>query len=233
MDIFKVNFETKESIYKSFDQIATKISKDINLKINDAYYRIVDFEFYVYSEKFPDPHTYKNELQLQSSKLYLHGSGVDITCGDGINYCGILLRSIVKLYDGAQQENGFMKKQFDGPHVVATEFFSNLHPLGSFEKNEISIIDIKGHNQDSLFYPAKCILKTSRVGLSSKPNDENDFYKNLPLRYITILPKFSKFKQLIKGLEKILDEKLQAGEITVDAARNILGYNKVFDKSTS
>jgi hypothetical protein len=88
----------------------------------------VDFEFYSFSDKFPDPYTHKNKLQLQNCKLYLHGSGIDITYGDGTNYGGILLRSIVKLYDGSDENSGFMKRQYGGPLVVATELFSNLYP---------------------------------------------------------------------------------------------------------
>jgi len=97
MIFLNVNFENQETILQSFDRIADKISKDINIKINNAYYRLVDFEFYTYSEVFPDPHTYKNDLQLQNGKLYLHSSGVDITFGDGMNHGGILIRSIISV----------------------------------------------------------------------------------------------------------------------------------------
>ena len=223
-----VNFETLESQLHSFDHIANKISKDIKIKVNEACYRIVDFEFYTYSKAIPDPHTYKNELQLETGKLYIHGSGVDLTFGDGINYGGILLRSIVKLFDGADKDHGFMKKQFDGPQIVATELFANLHPLNSSEKNEIAIVDIQGHNQDSCFHPAKAVIKTKRVGLTPKSIDSNDFYKNLELRYVMILPRFPKFKQAIKGIESLLGEQIIKGKMTIEDARGIIGYNAKF-----
>lgn len=228
MTFLNVNFETQETTLQSFDRIADKISKDINLKINNTYYRFVDFEFYTFSKGLPDPHTYKNDLQLQNGKLYLHSSGVDITFGDGINHGGILLRSVIKLYDGAELENGFMKQQYDGPQVVATELFSNLNSLDSLEKNEISLIDIDGHNQDACFYPAKTIIKTKRVGLTPKPTDTDDFYRNLAIRYIIILPKFPKFKQTIKGIESMLGEQVINGQVSVEDAREILGYKKNF-----
>lgn len=224
MSFFNVNYETQESILESFDSIANKISKDISLKINDAIYRIIDFEYYAYSEKLSDPHTYKNDLQLQNGKLYLHGSGIDITFGDNINHGGILLRSVVKLLDDSDEESGFMKKQFEGPQVVATELFSNLHPLNSTKNNEIRIIDSEGQN----VYKNEGIIKTKRVGLTPKINDKDDFYRNLPIRYIVILPKFPKFKQSIKGIESILTDKVKSGDITVDDAIKILGYNKNF-----
>lgn len=107
MPIPKINFESKETILKSFDEIANKIGKDIQLQINDVYYCLVDFEFYphtVPSEKFPDPHTYQNKLQLEFCKLYLHASGFDITLGDGENYCGLLIRSIVRIKGASDLE---------------------------------------------------------------------------------------------------------------------------------
>lgn len=228
MTFLNVNFQTEATALESFDRIADKISKDINLKINDTYYRFVDFEFYTFSKAIPDPHTYKNDLQLQSGKLYLHSSGIDITFGDGENYGGILLRSVVKLYEGSKPSNGFMKQQYDGPQIVATELFSNLNTLLGSEKNEISIIDINGHNQDACFYPAKKVVKTKRVGLTPKTNDPEDFYRNLPLRYITILPKFPNFKQALKGIEGILDEQVLQGKMSIEEAQEILGYQKKF-----
>lgn len=225
MQFLDVNFENRNLILASVDKIAKKISKDIQLKINNTYYRIVDFEFYIFSEKFPDPHTYKNDLQLEKGKLYLHASGVDITFGDGINYGGILLRSIIKLYEDSTQETGFMKKEYNGPQKVATELFSNLYPLDSQEKNEISLIDVNGNNQDATFYPAKKVIKTKRVGLTPKSKDFDDYYKNLSVRYIAIVPYF---KQTIKGIESILGEQVIKGEISTEQAKEILGYNKNF-----
>ncbi len=222
---FEVNYETLESILLSFDKIADKISKDISLKINNVFYRILDFEFYTYSDNLPDPHTYKNRLQLENCKLYLHASGVDITFGDKINYGGILLRGIVKLHDDADAESGFMKQQFIGPQIVATELFSNLNPLNSIEKNEIIIIDTKEDKKIAPFCPPKTVIKTKRIGLTSKQNDKTDFYKNLQLRYIIVLPKFSNFKQVIKGIESIILEKIHSKQVSLLEAKEILGYN--------
>jgi hypothetical protein len=225
MDFLKVNYKSQETTLASFDKIADKLSRDIQLKVNEAYYRIVDFEFYTYSETIPDPHTYKHDLQLAPNKLYLHGSGIDITFGDGKNHGGILLRSVVKLYDGADKSTGFMKKQFDGPQKVATELFSNLNSLNRNSLNEIRLIDIEGHNQDNHFFPGKSILKTSRVGLTRKNSDLADYYLNLDLRYIIVLQSFPNFKQSVKGIEAIVRNKLTSGELDSDQAKGILGYS--------
>jgi hypothetical protein len=225
MDFLTVNYQSQETTLASFDKIADKLSRDIQLKVNEAFYRIVDFEFYTYSETIPDPHTYKHDLQLKFNKFYLHGSGVDITFGDGKNHGGILLRSVVKLYGNADKSTGFMGKQFDGPQKVATELFSNLYPLDGVGVNEIRLIDIEGHNQDNQFFPGKAILKTNRVGLTAKKTDLTNYYLNLDLRYIIVLQSFPNFKQSIKGIENIVRNKLSKGELNADQAKDILGYS--------
>jgi hypothetical protein len=132
----------------------------------------------------------------------------------------------VKLYDGSGENSGFMKEQYGGPLVVATELFSNLYPLDSPEKNEIAIIDREGNLQNPPFCPALKVIKTARVGLMPKLTDRGDFYKNLPLRYITVLPRFPGFKQAIRGIEGLVGEKVLSGDYSTDVARDILGYNR-------
>ncbi len=228
MHFLNVNFENHQSILQSFDKIADRIANNVTLTINKAHYRIVDFEFYCWSENFPDPHTYKNDLQLQRYKLYLHASGVDITFGDHKNYGGILLRSIIKRFDGAEQDEGFMKKQFTGPQVLTTELFANLYSLDSQEPNFIEVNDNGGHNMDDLLCLSKTIIKTKRIGLTEKEADKENYYKDLPLRYIAILPNYPNFRQKIAGIESILGEQVLKGKMTQEQEKEILGYNKTF-----
>ncbi len=228
MNLLQVNFENKETILNDFERIAEKFCKDIYIKINRNSYRIVDFEFYAYSDNFPDPQTHKNRMQLENSKFYLHSSGVDITFGDGNNYGGILIRGIVKMFDGAGQESGFSKEQFDGPQNVATELFSNLNNLTNSEQNEISLIDIDGRNQDACYYPAIHLLKIKRVGLTPKEQDKENYYMDLPLRYIAVLKPSEKFKQKINGKENLLKEEVANQRLTIEDALKILGYKIVF-----
>ena len=217
-----INFENKETILQSIQKVAEKIANNTILTINDALYRIVDFEFYLYTKNnvFQDPHTYKNDLQFQNNKLYLHGSGIDITVGDGENHAGILLRSVIKL--GEAPESGFMIEQYDGPQKVATELFSNLNPLDSNKLNKIDL-DLVKHNQDACLYPATKLLKTKRVGLNRKIGDADNVFLDLPLRYIAIVPKF---KQTIKNKEGLLDEQVANGSLSQEEATQLLGYNK-------
>lgn len=225
MNFLKVDYSTLETTLAGFDGIAEKFSRDIQLQVNDTYYRIVDFEIYSYSDTIPDPHTYKHDEQLLAYKLYLHGSGMDITFGDGKNHGGILLRSVVKLFDGSDKSTGFMKKQYDGPQKVATEIFSHLKALNGDGNNEIRLIDIAGANQDHQFFPGASILKTSRVGLTAKKTDPSNKYLNLDLRYIIVLKRFPGFRQSFKGIESILRYKLKRGEYTDDQVKAILDYS--------
>ena len=99
MKLLKVNFENKQTILSDFELIAEKFKSGICIKINTSYYRIIDFEFYAFSENFPDAQTHKSHQQLENGKIYLHSSGIDITFGDGNNYGGILIRGVVLVND--------------------------------------------------------------------------------------------------------------------------------------
>lgn len=227
MPLPKINFQSKASILKSFDEIAEKIGKEIQLQINDAYYRLVDFEFYPFGNEFKDPHTYKNDLQLQFCAFYLHASGVDITLGDGTNHCGLLIRSIVRLPDNSGSENRSIPRQFSGPQICATEIFSNLHPLDNDKQNIIALVDGTEVTSDKPNYSAERILNTKRVGLTPKPKDPKNEYLNLPLRYIAVLEKSPDFKQSIPGIDSIVGEQLKSQKLTPEEAFEILGYNKM------
>jgi len=224
--VMKLVFENRSTILDSIDKCAADLANNFNLCVNQARYRIVDFEFYLFTEQdhFQDPHTYRHDLQREHLKIYVHGSGLDITLGDGKNHVGMLIRSIIKLYDGSDQTTGFMKYQIDGPQLVATEILSNLHPLDSQEPNTIELQRIKYH-QDACFYPATQVLKTKRVGLTPKPTDTEDFFLHVPLRYIAIVPHF---KQKIKGIEQIVEAYRKRGEMDDNQVEEILGYKKKF-----
>lgn len=191
MHFLNINWESRATVLQSFDHIADKIGRDIILQVNKAKYRIVDFEFYGFAKDiFEDPYTCKSDILLTQNKLYMHGTGIGIACGNGIHQGGILLRSIIKLYDGAGQETGFMKQQYSGLKAVTAEPFSNLYPLDSEASNTIQLHDIQGRNMDSLLYPAKEVIKTKRIGLKASAKNTDTYFKKLPIRYITIVPYF-------------------------------------------
>lgn len=223
---FNVDFSTKESTLKRIKTIACELATETALKINDNYYTIVDFEFYIHSKEMPDPQTHKKQQQLQRGKLYLHASGIDITFGDGKeNYGGILLRSVIKLDNvSLEQPSGVLKEQFEGPQNVATELFSNLNSLLAGEgHNEISLVKHK-HIAKKI-----TVLNTKRVGLTPKPSDPEDHYRNLSLRYVAIFPKTENFKQTVKDIETIVREHALNENWDNEKIEKILGYKKSFE----
>ncbi len=217
----KINFQTKDLILESIDGIAEKIFRDITLKINSSEYRIIDSEFYIYTEssEFRDPHTYDPDLQKEFCKLYLHASGIDLTIGDGNNHGGILIRGVIKLNKDISIENRNVSDIKNGPQNVATELFANLFPLNVSIKNEITLIESQGQNL--IHYPSEYV-KTKRVGLRPKKNDIEDYFMNIPLRYIVLYPKFFNKNQTIQGGDGIRNKKIINGDMTVDEARKIL-----------
>jgi len=223
MEHLKIDFINKKLIVGSLEYLANSIANDFVLKINNAIYQIVDFEFYVYSEgQFRDPFTNKNIQQLKSGTLYLHSSGVDITCGDEVNYGGILLRSIVKLNSANESLDGIVK-QFEGPQIVVSELFSNLNPLNG-ELNEIALISRNDSSSIISTIPVQKLFSTSRVGLKRKVDDTDDYYFNFPLRYIAVLTRNTAFKQKIKGFERILLENIDGKTFTKENADTLIGY---------
>ncbi len=224
MSFLTVDFTSEESILNGFDRIAEKFARDIQLKINNALYRIVDFEFYTFSKNLQDPHTYKHPLQLQTGKLYLHASGIDITFGNDNNYGGILLRSVVKVHDKTDSHKNFRKLQITGPQNVATELFSNLQILNSDISNEIALIDVANCNEVRTTSTAKPFLKTKRIGLTYKKDDPTNKYRQVGYRYVILVPADSSFKQKIPGLENIVKDMLAANEIMHEETKLILSY---------
>ena len=231
----KLNFNNSKSFVESIEILAKKIAMKGLLEINESKYRIIDFELYINSSTdiAKDPHTYNNDLQKSSAKLYDHASGLDITFGDKENAVGVLIRGIAKLSnkDHNATEKYFIDEYYDGPHKARTELIGNLrfNDNNKLSFNEATIemgTYLKPHNVK--------LIKTKRVNLTPKTADPTDKYINETLRYIVLIPRFYKENNKfiangnpikIKGLEKELKIALRENTIDLQTAENILGYN--------
>ena len=142
------------------------------------------------------------------------------------NYGGILLRSVVGLTKSKEDKSEFTKEKFQGPQVVAMEIFSNLHPLDGAKKNEITLVNAKEYIPDADFPLPVKMIKTSRVGLS-KAAAKIEFRDEL-LRCIALFSGQENFNYKIKGIDSLISEQYKSGNITIEDARAILGYNKTF-----
>ena len=111
MNRLEVLPESAESITESFDLIAKELFTNYKLLVNDSEYRLIDIEFYYFAPVvFEDVYVHKiNPHQLQKGKWYFHGSGVDLTIGNGENHGGILIRGIAKISSESSPENHFIE----------------------------------------------------------------------------------------------------------------------------
>jgi len=154
----EINFTINEDkIDDDFQRIANDILNNWVLKVEDALYRITELEFYYRDDgkKHDDSYIHGHELQRQKGKWYFHGSGIDITFGNGKAYGGILIRAICKVNEGT-------KKYCYGPLNCILEIFSNL---SNIYKPEMSFCLIPA--TDMLFEKEKP-LRALRVGLNSE-----------------------------------------------------------------
>lgn len=177
---------TVESITQSFDQIAKKLFEDYKLIVNDNHYRFIDLEFYYYSSKiFEDIFVHKHEAQLQKGKWYFHGSGIDITFGNGKNHGGILIRAIAKISTESTREKKFIEKEIQGPINVKTEICSKLNGAFDTTPNDFAVYDISRERMGTLMLIPEHIIKTRRIGLNPDKDisNEQSFY-NGKFRYV-------------------------------------------------
>ena len=132
-----------------FSKYANKLMNEYCLKVDDKKYNLIEIEFYFYDkENHPDPYIYCNEKQKECGEFYFHGSGMDITFGNGICYGGILIRSIMN--EEGEYINGSLK--------LLEELFCD-----EIDKLKIELIE-KDIGKKNIF----C---STRVGLQAHPLD--------------------------------------------------------------
>ena len=140
-----------------FSKYANKLMNEYCLKVDDKKYNLIEIEFYFYDkENHPDPYIYCNEKQKECGEFYFHGSGMDITFGNGICYGGILIRSIMN-------EEG---EYINGSLILLKKLFGDKID-NSFPKIELIKIElIKKEDIEK-----KDIFCSTRVGLQAHPLD--------------------------------------------------------------
>ncbi len=151
---------TEDKIDVDFQRIANDLLNHWVLKVEEALYRITEIEFYYKNDKsHNDTYIHGNELQKQKGKWYFHGSGIDLTFGEGESFGGILIRAICKVSDKDI-------KYCYGPLNCILEIFSNL---SSIYKPEISFCLIRA--KEGLFEIEKPI-QAPRIGLNPEKDPE-------------------------------------------------------------
>ena len=153
-------YETAKELMNNY---VLKIEDDIEVELKEV-------EFYYYDKnKHPDDYTHGHNLQKECCKLYVHGSGLDITFGNGKYYGGILIRGIKingkyvagpgKVMQKIAKELGIIKK--DNEKFNYEELQQKLDNL--YESNKIYLND----NKQEIFQN-KYLYIYSREGLLRK-----------------------------------------------------------------
>ena len=126
------------AIDNDFKRIANDLLNKWVLKVEDALYRITELEFYYTNGKsHNDSYIHGHDLQKQKGKWYFHGSGIDLTFGNGETSGGILIRAICKI-------NDTQEKYCYGPLNCILEIFSNLTSIYKPEMSFCLIPAIEG-----------------------------------------------------------------------------------------
>jgi hypothetical protein len=173
----EINCTSVETIDKSIDNIAEELFRNYKLQVNESFYRLIDIEFYYYAEGVhEDIYAHQHAAQLDSGKWYFHGSGIDITFGNGKNFGGILIRAIAKVSVEGQKEKYFIEKEIHGPLNVKTEICRNLNGVFDNVPNLLRLVDISFDKQGALMIEPKHVITTRRIGLNADKEAVDVFF---------------------------------------------------------
>lgn len=206
------------------------------LQIGDSYFLLTEIEFYIKPKLATkdavhnDNYTHGHDQQLTSGHLYLHGSGIDITCGNANYYGGILIRGITQIdinentvstLQSLKEHN--IKTIIHGPHKVATALFSNIE-LGK----DYHIGFVPTNIPTSKPYAFLHVSESKRIGLNEQFNTEDNFFEKsyrLIGHFENELFKHKKgINVTLQGKESIIKNDFANGLITAETQGKILGY---------
>lgn len=227
MNTIKLNFLNENEMITQFNHLSNQLFNKYVLIVNGVAYRLVDIEFYAFAETFKDPYTHKHVQQLSNGKFYLHGSGMDITFGDGVNFGGILIRGIIKLKKEENAVHYVPEKYFDGPWLCSSEIIAQLKPItegSSF--NEIRLAQTETESFPFHISAPFHEFHTKRIGLAVKNDQDAEKFRNMPLRHVALLEDKNSFKHKISGISNLTNEAIRAGNLTLEKEEKILGYKR-------
>jgi hypothetical protein len=205
MTFLEIDNRTRESVESSLDRVATSLFTDYVLVVNQDYYRLLDIEFYYYApNSFEDVYAHKHEAQLQIGKWYFHGSGIDITFGNGTCHGGILIRAIAKLTGEGHGDKNGIYKEIHGPLNVKTEIFSNLSSAFEKEPNYLYLKDVSMERMGANMIPPDYVVRTNRIGLNKERDSTDGSFLNGKYRFV-IFP-YLKLKNKTKIAEDMREQ---------------------------
>lgn len=173
----EINSFSSETIDQSIDDIAQELFRNFKLQVNESFYRLIDIEFYYYAEGLhEDIYAHQHQAQLESAKWYFHGSGIDITFGNGKHFGGMLIRAIAKVSPEGEKSRYFIEKEIHGPLNVKTEVCRNLNGVFEDAPNVFRLIDISRDRHGALMVEPEYLIKTRRIGLNPDKEITDKFF---------------------------------------------------------
>lgn len=165
LEILKVPIGISEDdIPGYFDETAKLLFNEYCIKTGEELFRLTEIEFYLFSENHPDEYVHKKDRQKEPALWYFHGSGMDITFGNRMDFGGILLRGMMNIRTG---------EFISGPLNVVHELFKSSK---SVQDTNFGLVMVQ-HNHTSSEKP----VAVPRVGLNKNKQPE---YCDRPYRYI-------------------------------------------------
>lgn len=185
MTFLEIDIRTRETVESSFERVANLLFTDYILVVNHDYYRLLDIEFYYYAVgTFEDVYAHKHEAQLQMGKWYFHGSGIDITFGNGTCHGGILIRAIAKLTGEGHGDKSGIYKEIHGPLNVKTEIFSSLSSAFEKKPNYLYLQDVSMELMGANMTPPDYVVRTNRIGLNKDRDSTDGSFFNGKYRFV-------------------------------------------------
>lgn len=187
MTFLEIDTTNRASVEAGFTKIAERLFCDYQLVVNNEHvYRLIDIEFYFFAPgSFEDVYAHKHEAQLQMGKWYFHGSGIDITFGNGACHGGILIRGIASIRGEDTPDHKGIFKQIHGPLNVKTEIFSSMRSAFDNQPNYLYLQDVSEERMGANLIKPEYMVRTNRIGLNSAKDeeDQSSFY-NGKYRYV-------------------------------------------------
>lgn len=184
-----------------FEEIANMLMNNFFLKAGENLYRVVECEFYYFSEAHKDINTHKQDEQLKFCTWYYNDFGLDLTFGSipQNTHAGILIRGIRNIDKKISLDNSY----YSGPMKVLRELIDNSGSV--FNNTGINLIPYDDKFEDNRIY------KSTRVNLSKDDNKDKKY------RFLVEFNKYHDFKER----EKVV---LNSG-LSKEEQKELLRYN--------
>lgn len=191
----KPNHISSEDVIQDwFNNIAQHLLNNSNLFINNQPHRIVEIEFYYFTDAHQDFFSHCDILQLESGRWYFHKiggnykggtfKGLDLTFGACDTYGGILIRSIE-----APDGNLICGPSLCVDYLLSLTNSQNVATLDSLIAKRIAWDNSNILRLETSLLPrGDKIFKTARIGLSlKKATASNQMHSFIlrPYRYLT------------------------------------------------